>query len=286
MRELEILISPVSNEIIYEGKPLKGMSNPSPLSFLDSPFSEEQTVSPIVAKQRLGGGKGQWPTVFSKVERTQDIPNRAPKMITIRVDKAQGGSDVCIDGTSNTHRIAVESTVSRVREGNLTEALVVNTSGTPITLKHGQHIGQVLVYDSQIASEPEVLPSVYISAISNQSHDGTAQQSPSLEPFIKAAHYNELKSTPLQVLEMHRKVISLPGKPLRVIHCAEHHIKLKPGSNPLYINAYKLPHSQRQLVEGLIKDMLDQGVIQESNSPWNSFFYFWCPRRTVRYVPS
>ncbi len=151
MRELGILISPDSNEIIYEGKPLKGMSNPSPLAFLDSPLTE-QTVSPIVAKQRLGGGKGHWPTVSTKVERTQEIPDRAAKMITIRVNKAQVGSDVFIDGASNAHRIAVESTLFRDREGNLTEALVVNTSRAPITLKHGQHIGQVLVYDRQIAN--------------------------------------------------------------------------------------------------------------------------------------
>ncbi len=83
-------------------------------------------------------------------------------------------------------------------------------------------------------------------------------------------HYNELKSTLLQVLEKHRGAIALPGEPLGTTHCAEHHIKLKPGSNPVYINEYKLPHSQRQLVEELIKDMLDQGVIQESNFPWNS----------------
>ncbi len=69
---------------------------------------------------------------------------------------------------------------------------------------------------------------------------------------------------------MHRGAIALPGEPLGVKHCAEHHIKLKPGSNPVYINAYRLPHSQRQLMEELIKDMLDQGVVQESNSPWNS----------------
>ncbi len=147
MRELGILISPNSSEIIYEGKPLKGMSNPSPLAFLDWPITEEQTVSPIVAKQRLGEGKGHWPTVLAKVERTQEIPDQAAKIITARVDKAQVGSDVCIDGAFHTNRIAVESTLSRVRGGNLTEALVVNTSGAPITLKHGQHIAQVLVYD-------------------------------------------------------------------------------------------------------------------------------------------
>ncbi len=124
------------------------MSNPSPLAFLDSPLTEEQTVSPIVEKKRFGGGKGHGPLVSAKVERTQEIPDRAAKIITFRVDKAQVGSDVCLDDASNTHHIAVESTLSRVREDNLTEALVVNTSGGPITLKHGQHIGQVLVCDS------------------------------------------------------------------------------------------------------------------------------------------
>ncbi len=138
------------------------MSNPSPLAFLDTPLTGEQTVPPIVAKQRLGGGKGHWPTVSAKVERTQEIPDRAAKIITIRVNKAQVGSDVCINGAPNTCRIAVESTLSnRVREGNLTEALLVNTSGALITLKYGQHIGQVLVYDRQDASEPEEL-SLYI----------------------------------------------------------------------------------------------------------------------------
>ncbi len=269
MRELGILISPDSNEINYEGKLLKGMSSPSPLAFLDSPLTEEQTVSPIVAKQRLGGEKGHWPTVSAKVERTQEIPDRAAKMITIRVDKIQVGSDACINGAPNTHRTGVESTLSKVRGGNLTEALVVNTSGAPITLKQDQRIGQVLVYDRQVASEPE-LSSVYASAISSQSHDATAQRSASLVPFIKVAHYSEMKPILLQVLEMHRGAIALPGKPLGVTHCAEHHIKLKPGSNPVYTNAYKLPHSQRQLVEELIKDMLDQGVIQESNFSWNS----------------
>ncbi len=167
MRELRMLISPDTNEVIYKGKFLKGMSNPSPLAFLHSPLTGEQSVSPIVAKERLGGEKGHWHTVSAKVEKTQEIPDRAAKIITIRVGKAQAGSDVCIDDANNTCRIAVESTLSRVSEGNLTEALVVNTSGAPITLKHDQQIGQVLVYDRQVASEPEELPSVYVSTISS-----------------------------------------------------------------------------------------------------------------------
>ncbi len=86
-----------------------------------------------------------------------------------------------------------------------------------------------------------------------------------------------MKPTLLQVLEMHRSAITLPGEPIGVIHCAEHYIKLKPDPNPVYINVYKSPHSQRQLVEELIKDMLDQGFIQKSNSPWN-FPLFLVPK--------
>ncbi len=239
MRELRILISPESNEVNYKDKPLKGMSNPSPLVFLDSPLTGKQSVSPIVAKQWLGGEKGHWPTVSAKVKGTQEMPYQAAKKITVRVDKAQVGSDVCIDGAPNICCIVVESTLSRVREGNLTQALVVNTSGAPITLKHGQHVGQCLVYDRQVATGPEELLSAYVSTISSQIHDAAARRSPSLEPFIKAAHYIEMKPTLLQVLEKNRQTTALPGKPLGVTHCAKHHIKLKQGSNPVYINAYK-----------------------------------------------
>ncbi len=151
------------------------MSNPSPLAFLDSPLTGEQSVSPTVAKQRLGGEKGHWPTVSAKVKGTQEISDWAAKKITVWVDKAQVGSDVCIDGAPNICCTAVESTLSGVREGNLTEALVVNTSGAPITLKHGQHISQCLVYARQVASDPEELPSAYVSTISSQIHDTAAQ---------------------------------------------------------------------------------------------------------------
>ncbi len=71
------------------------------------------------------------------------------------------------------------------------------------------------------------------------------RQSSSLESYIKIAHYTEMKPTLLQVLEKHREAIALPGEPLGVTHCPEHHIKLKQGSNPVYISAYKLPHNQR-----------------------------------------
>ncbi len=66
----------------------------------------------------------------------------------------------------------------------------------------------------------------------------------SLDSYVKIAHLTEIKPTLLKVLESHRDAIAILGDPLGGTHCAEHHIKLKPGTNPVYINEFKLPYSQ------------------------------------------
>ncbi len=58
---------------------------------------------------------------------------------------------------------------------------------------------------------------------------------------------------------------------------------MKPDTNPVYIPSYRLPHSQRAVVNGLVKDML-KGVIQESTSPWSSSL-FLVPKRHGSWRP-
>ncbi len=98
----------------------------------------------------------------AKVEGTQEIPDRALKSITVKVKEAHVGSEICINAAPNIIRVGVEPTLSGAREGHLSQALVVNISGAPITLKHGLQLGQCLVYDKPVISEPEELPAEYI----------------------------------------------------------------------------------------------------------------------------
>ncbi len=74
-------------------------------------------------------------------------------------------SDICVDHASNTHRLGVGTTLSRVREGHLREALVVNTSGAPFTIKHGMRLSPCLAYGTQVVSEPAEFPSICVSSI-------------------------------------------------------------------------------------------------------------------------
>ncbi len=47
---------------------------------------------------------------------------------------------------------------------------------------------------------------------------------------------------------------------------------------------YRLPHSQKAAVDTMVQDMLDQGMIQNSCSPWNSNL-FLVPKKDKSFRP-
>nr|KYP37785.1 Transposon Ty3-I Gag-Pol polyprotein [Cajanus cajan] len=50
----------------------------------------------------------------------------------------------------------------------------------------------------------------------------------------------------------------------------DHHIPLTPNSNPVNVKPYRYPHYQKDIMTQLISDMLTDGIIQPSNSPFSS----------------
>ncbi len=123
--------------------------------------------------------------------------------------------------------------------------------------------------DKYVMPEPVELPPTCIGAINHSPTSDKTTQDLSLDSHVKIVDYRELK-TLLSLLNKYSDVIALPGEPLGATDKTEHHIKLKPTTHPVYIPAYRLPHSQRQIVDQQVKDMLAQEVIQHSQSPWNS----------------
>ncbi len=81
----------------------------------------------------------------------------------------------------------------------------------------------------------------------------------------------DLKSSLMDLLGQYHSVLAFLGEPLVVTDRAVHHIRLKADRKPLYIPAYHVPHSKKKkTVDKMVCNTLEQGVIQESHSPWNS----------------
>ncbi len=199
----------------------------------------------------------------------QYIGPTSASRLSVRLKHAPVGSCVVsLPDTVRIHRLALEGTLSVVREGNISDALVTNVTGSSITLKDGTLLGNFEQHDSDLEEVPQVIASV--SNESNVTTPSTDTSVDKLASFVISPDYPEVQPRLLNLLGKYRSAIALPGENLGVTHTAKHRIVLTAGAQPSYVPSYRLPYSQRAVVDGLIKDYLEQGVIQESYSPWNS----------------
>lgn len=65
-------------------------------------------------------------------------------------------------------------------------------------------------------------------------------------------------------------IFHLPGDKLCTTPIYEQNIDLKPHTSPIYTKPYRLPYSQKSEIDKQIESMLDDGIIEESRSPWSS----------------
>ena len=227
---------------------------------------------------------GKWKIVKATVVGNHEIPSRTAVHLPVSVPNATVGCDICLEGPSKLNRLAVEPTLNTVREGNQTIALVVNSTNCPVKLKQGVLLTQALVYDRQVVSEPMDLPDTCVASVQSSKQDSETTHAPTLDSLVVVKDYPELRHSLIELLSKYRDVIALPGEPLGATNMTEHHIKLKPDTRPVYIPAYRLPHSQREEVNKRVEEMLQQGVIQHSKSPWNSPL-FLVPKKDGTYRP-
>ncbi len=64
----------------------------------------------------------------------------AVKLVTLRLPNALTGSDVCINGAPQIHRVTVKLTLVSVKVGDIAHTLVTDTSGPTLSLQHGVYL--------------------------------------------------------------------------------------------------------------------------------------------------
>ncbi len=101
-----------------------------------------------------------------------------------------------------------------------------------------------------------------------------AELATQLETYVKVLDLPDIKSRLIDFLATHRPALSLPGDQSGVTDRVIHRASPIPDTCPIYKPFYRLFHFQRQIAHDIVNDMLTEGIIQNSHSPWNSSLSF------------
>ncbi len=99
--------------------------------------------------------------------------------------------------------------------------------------------------------------------------------------FLQDTDYSEGQGKLRNLLTWFHEIIMLPEDPHGSTTLVQHHIPQKSDTSPVYIPAYRFRHSQCQVLDKIVKEMLEQDVIEPFNSPWN-FSMFLVPKKDGR----
>lgn len=87
---------------------------------------------------------------------------------------------------------------------------------------------------------------------------------------INISHCNDEEKVHLvNLLKSYQDIFHCENKPLTFSNSIKHRIKLK-DETPIYTKTYRYPHIHKEEVKKQVQDMLRQGIIKPSKSPWSS----------------
>lgn len=100
-----------------------------------------------------------------------------------------------------------------------------------------------------------------------------------IESLIRTNHLSKLeKENLLKVLSDHHQVILKDNEKLTSTTKIKHKI-LTSDDKPIYTKTYRYPHAHKETVREQIQDMLENGIITHSDSPWNAPIWI-VPKKT------
>jgi hypothetical protein len=88
---------------------------------------------------------------------------------------------------------------------------------------------------------------------------------------LRTEHLNpEERESISKICSEYTDVFYLPGDQLSSTNAVKHTICLVPGTSAINTRPYRLLEAQKEEVDRQVTRLLKEGVIEESDSPWNS----------------
>lgn len=159
------------------------------------------------------------------------------------------------------------SVLCKVDHSAFTEILITKPQPNPRKLRRGIYFVDFTTIKKHSSAILELPDAAKITSLDTQSH---AQQVAELvTKFVKDTDYPKGHDDLRNLLTRFHTITVLQGDPLGSATLVQHHIPLERGTALDYIPVYRIPHSQRQVLDTMVEDMLKEYVFEPSNSPWN-----------------
>lgn len=160
--------------------------------------------------------------------------------------------------------ILIANCIVTVKHNKRINISVVNISEVPVTLKSDLNITLVPLNSEQI-----IKPINATVSCENTDTDSYLRTQEVLN-LLRASHLNSEEANALHdVCSEYSDIFYLPGDKLSHTNALKHEIVTTP-QNPIHVKSYRFPEVHKQEVKKQIDNMLDQGIIEPSMSPWSS----------------
>ncbi|ROT85906.1 hypothetical protein C7M84_004043 [Penaeus vannamei] len=278
MRKAEIRQQPDRDTVTHQGNVYRlttpssvwhSSSNPASTIAAVTSTIEPPTVDPTPDDSPKDDRTRRSPYAISTP--AQDLQDRCHttttthSMVPVRVTSTDGTALITPDGIRVKGLCALPA-IYEVTNGTSVLHLI-NATCTPVRLRRGTR-----VCDCEVTGLPVVEVEPPIAPVCNTSATTRAPDAPGPEetlcefPPMDFAEGDVLR----RLLKEFPSLLPTKDRPLGRTDVLRHRIDLIPGTKPIYIPSYRIPHSRRAAFKEATDALLAQGIIEPSQSPWSA----------------
>ena len=192
------------------------------------------------------------------------LPARAEVIVRLPVTKESPVDEGLMERTELLAGVYLAESLVRVNDGYVITS-ILNTKEQDV---------EILSREVQVTSLKNNDQEVAQIGLTERHEDRGNQSNTRAEKVVerlRTDHLNrEEKRSLLELCFDYQDVFYLPEDRLSCTNAVKHTIPLELGTTPINTRPYRLPESQKEEVDRQVKQLLEEGIIAKSDSPWNS----------------
>ena len=207
---------------------------------------------------------------IDKITITEDLslPPNTPYTIKTKIKSVNPGTEILIlSETCKIKGLSLTNAIYKVNTDHTVYIEVMNNLNKNLIIQAGTLISEAEIYNKPLLEiDHEKTPVTKVNASAPLEIDSNKLES--INDKIKDIEDINVREQFKKLLTQFPDVLSGKDEPLGYTKAIKHKIRLK-DNTPIYIPAYRLPHKYRDEIQKTCKDLLEQGIIEESCSPYN-----------------